>query len=59
MFKYIFIGFLVNEIIHFIDYLSCEPIRKKWRKECNYDCSKCKVWDCNVFKCEKYRKNID
>lgn len=34
-------------------------LEKKWRKECNFDCSKCKVWDCNVFNCEKYKKNID
>lgn len=57
--KYIFIGFLLNEIMHFFGDLLCEPIRKKWRKECNYDCSKCKVWDCYVFNCEKHRKNID
>ena len=36
--------------------LIVEPIRKKWRKECNYDCSKCKVWDCDKHLCDHKRK---
>ena len=38
--------------------IGVEQIRKKWRKQCNYNCSMCKVWDCPVHKCNKeYRKS--
>ena len=36
-------GFLYNDLLDLV----VEPIRRKWRKECKFDCSKCKVWDCS------------
>lgn len=28
----------------------------KQSKKCNYDCSKCKIWDCPNHECLKHRK---
>lgn len=50
--SYFFIGGLVGFLFIILCDLSCEPIRNKWRKDCNYDCSKCKVWDCQKKKCD-------
>lgn len=36
--------------------LICEPIRRKWRKECDFNCKKCKVFDCSKYICEKQKK---
>lgn len=46
------LGLLVGYFMPFIENLFVEPIRKKWRKQCNYDCSKCKVWDCDKKVCD-------
>lgn len=45
------IGVLIGLTIDFISNLLVEPIRRKWRKQCNYDCTKCKVWDCSKHCC--------
>ncbi len=37
---------------YFLDF-SIELTRKKWRKEANYKCNNCKVWDCPVHYCRK------
>ena len=47
----VLIGFVLGIIFDWFNWFSVEPIRKKWRKQCNYDCSKCKVWDCERFLC--------
>lgn len=36
--------------------LFVEPIRNKWRKDCKFDCSKCKVWDCSKKDCLRYKE---
>ena len=33
-----------------------ELLRIYYRKKCNYDCSKCKCWDCPYLHCQ-YLKN--
>lgn len=36
--------------------LSIALIRKKWKEECNYDCSKCRVWDCEAHDCIRQKE---
>lgn len=36
--------------------LIVEPIRIRWRMQANFDCKKCKVWDCPAKKCIKKSK---
>lgn len=40
-------GYLYSIILD----ISVYPIKRKWRRQCNYDCSKCKVWDCERHDC--------
>jgi len=47
------IYFILGMIFESFCNLLVEPIRNKWRKECNYHCSMCKVWDCPVHMCRK------
>ena len=49
-------GFVVGYLIPFIENLVVEPIRNKWRKDCKFDCSKCKVWDCSKKDCLRYKE---
>lgn len=49
-------GFIVGSLYSVIGSLLCEPVRRKWRKECNYDCSKCRVWDCPRHTCLKCKE---
>lgn len=55
----VLIGFALGIIFEWFNWFSVEPIRKKWRRQCNYDCSKCKVWDCGRFYCleQKEKEN--
>lgn len=53
------IGLLLGSLTPLICNLLCEPIRNRWRKQCNYDCSKCGVWDCNVHDCKKYKDKLE
>ena len=39
----------------FNDFL-VEPVRKRWRRKCNYDCSKCGVWDCDRHLCNEQKE---
>ena len=50
------IYFIIGVIFEHICSLSVEPIRKKWRRQCNYDCTKCKVWDCDFHRCVSQEK---
>lgn len=50
------IYFILGMIFDYLCNLSVEPIRRKWRKECNFHCSMCKVWDCPVHECRKQRE---
>ena len=54
----LFIAFMLGSLFDLICNLMVEPIRKRWRKECNYDCSICRVWDCHKHLCDK-QKNKD
>ena len=51
-----FIAFMIGAIFEYICSLSVEPIRRKWRRQCNYDCTKCKVWDCDRYRCVSQEK---
>lgn len=50
------IGFIIGFSADIIGSLLTFPIRKKWKKECNYDCTKCKVWDCEMKDCMRRKK---
>lgn len=54
--KYFIIGFLLGMFNDFLCSLTVIPIKRKWRRECNYDCSKCKVFDCERFDCMRQMK---
>lgn len=48
---YFMFGVFFNYLLHLV----VEPIRNKWRRDCKFDCSKCKVWDCDKKVCD-YKK---
>lgn len=49
------IGLIIGYLLFiFLDLIN-EPTRNKWRKDCKYDCSNCKVWDCQKKICD-YKK---
>lgn len=50
------IFFLIGILYSILLDLIVEPIRIRWRKQANYDCKKCKVWDCPAKKCIKKSK---
>ena len=53
-------GVIIGYLLGFIFDLICEPIRSKWRKDCNYNCKVCKVWDCQKKVCDyKKERNIN
>lgn len=54
--KYFIIGFVFGCLYNFLSYLIVIPTKRKWRRECNYDCSKCKVFDCERFDCIRQMK---
>lgn len=49
------LGFLCGHLYIIILDLSVYPIIRKWRRECNYDCNKCKVFDCDRHDCLKQK----
>lgn len=54
------IGLIIGNLLFIFLDLVNEPIRNKWRKDCKYDCSNCKVWDCQKKICDykKERKKL-
>ena len=54
--KYFMIGFIFGYLYDSLSYLIVIPTKRKWRRECNYDCSKCKVFDCERFDCMRQMK---
>lgn len=50
------LGFLLGMFNDLLCYLSTIPIKRKWRRECNYDCSKCRVWDCERHNCIRMKE---
>jgi hypothetical protein len=53
------LGLILKSGIDLIRYYICELIRRKWRKECNFDCSNCKVFDCDRHDCLAQKKNYE
>lgn len=55
------LGFVLGSLYDLICNLILILFKRKWRRECNYDCSKCKAFDCERFDCirqmEKDKKN--
>ncbi len=49
------IYFMFGVFFNYLLDLVVEPIRNKWRRDCKFDCSKCKVWDCDKKVCD-YKK---
>ena len=49
------IYFMFGVFFNYLLDLVVEPIRIKWRRDCKFDCSKCKVWDCDKKVCD-YKK---
>lgn len=53
------LGMILKSTIDLIGYLLSEPIRNKLRRNCNFDCSKCKVWDCFEHDCSYYKEEYE
>lgn len=53
------LGFILKSAFDLIHYLLSEPIRNKWRRDCNFDCSKCKVFDCTRNDCLLYKEKYE
>lgn len=53
------LGMILKSTIDLICYLLSEPIRNKLRRNCNFDCSKCKVWDCSEHDCSYYKEEYE
>lgn len=51
--------FLIGILYSILLDLIVEPTRIRWRKQANYDCNNCKVWDCPVHRCSKKRKKLE
>lgn len=49
---YFMFGVLFKDLLDLV----VEPIRNKWRKDCKFDCSKCKVLDCSYKDCLRYKE---
>ncbi len=46
-----FLGFIWGYIYSIVLDIAVYPIKRKWRRQCDYDCNKCKVWDCDRHDC--------
>lgn len=53
--KNFIIGFILGTLFDLLNSLMVEPIRIRYRRNCNYDCSRCKVWDCDVHVCNRQK----
>lgn len=53
------LGLILKSGIDLIRYCFCELIRRKWRRDCNFDCSKCKVSDCTRKDCFLYKEKYE
>ena len=49
------LGILVSVIYDLFAAFIFDFFRSRWRKECNYDCSTCCVWDCGKHSCDRQR----
>lgn len=48
--------FILGYVLHWFEDLSVLPMKRKRQKQCNYDCSKCRVWDCQYHICQEHKK---
>lgn len=53
------LGLLLKSGIDLISYYLCEPVRRKFRRDCNFDCSNCKVSDCDRHDCLLYKERYE
>lgn len=53
------LGIFLKSGIDLISYYLCEPTRNKLRRDCNFDCSKCKVSDCTRKDCFLYKEKYE
>lgn len=51
-----FWSFILGYLFSWIEDFSVYGIRRNWQKQCNYDCSKCKCWDCQYHICQENKK---
>ena len=49
-------AFILGMIYEYFNWLLCEPIRKRWRKQCNFNCENCRVWDCDKHLCDEQKR---
>lgn len=47
---------LIIGFIGFIDSLIYIRMYEYYSKKCNYDCNKCKIWDCPAHHCNQKRR---
>lgn len=50
------IGFILGTLFDLLSNLLVEPIRRRDRRKCNYDCKRCPVWDCDVHICNSQKR---
>ena len=55
----LFLSFVLGMLYTCLLDLIVQPIRIKCRKQANYDCSKCKVWDCPRKRCIYLKEKKD
>ena len=51
----LFLVFIAGAFFDWLCNIMVEPIRRRDRRKCNYDCSKCKVWDCDRHLCNEQK----
>lgn len=50
------IAFFIGIIFESFNWWSCEPIRRRWRRQCNFNCENCRVWDCDKHLCDEQKR---
>lgn len=50
------LGFITCVIMQIIEIISVEPMKKKWRRQCNFNCENCRVWDCDKHLCDEQKR---
>lgn len=50
---------LLIMVVEYVSMQSMHRLRQRWAKQCDYDCSQCKVWDCEAHTCRKKRMEDD
>lgn len=50
------LAFIAGAAFNCFSNFMVEPMRKRIRRKCNYDCSKCRVWDCDRHLCNEQKE---